>query len=251
MAWLILLVSCTNLKLPKAEHSDQVKQGGRYANVHLTITNKKLTFNNQSVTNIDKLPRLINEARDTSKESARLNAIISADKNCFYHRIDKIIGKLRESALFRCYYKTNSLEDSTYMEIIYPPAFGLTDSLDMLLLKEISQPSTTRKVFAVNKHSSNSLQLNNKIIKQQDFINKLTLNIMDTLEFVYLVQPNFHTTIGDVIELVDLFKQCNSKGIQDFAMKKYGMDYKDLDSEQKWLLRHFRPRKSFIIIPKD
>lgn len=248
--FLILLAACSHSDLPKSTHVDQLVQRPSLGYVRFSIDEKAVCVNDKKLNEIADIPRLLSNARDTSRENSDLAAIIYAHKDCNYYRVDSIINKIREAAVLRISFKTNSYADASYINTIFHPPGEFGDSLANDILFKCKARPDSMNALIVNKISRNTFAVNNSELTRHELFNKLEHIIQDSVWYHYLIHPDGDSKVEDVIEMVDYFDTVVARKRDSLAWAIHGQAYDDIDKLQKHHIKR-RFRKTRMIILQD
>lgn len=246
---ILVFTSCQHIEVPKSKHKDGLVTGGRIGYVKLEISTTKVQFNKTEITNFNDIPVLVGIARDTAREDTDINAILYIDKNCGYLRADSVIRKLRESAVFRYYFKTNSLKDSSYIHLTYAPNGAFWDSLDYAIINTTKLQRDSLNILVVNKQSNHSYIVNDSILGKAELKQILESSIRDSINCNYIINPGIENTISDVIEMTDVYNLVLNEKKESYSQSKFGQSHNELEDSLKWDVKS-RFKKLIKILPK-
>ncbi len=246
---LLVFTSCRDFELPKSKHNDGLYNRGNIDFVELEIKNSKVHLNKTEIENLIEIQNHINVARDTSRADD-ISAILYIDKDCNYLRVDSIIRKLRESAIHRFNFKTNSINDSSYIHLMYGPVGGFYDSLDYQILNTSKLERDSLNILIVNKQSKKSYNVNDSILDKEELKQRLKNTMQNSIKCIYIINPGIENTISDVIEMTDIYNLILNEKRERYALTMFGQSYKEIEDSIRWEINRRRFTKIINILPQ-
>lgn len=239
----------SGFELPKSNYNDGLYERSGIEFIKLKITGDKVYLNKTEIIQKSEISKLVSHVRDTSREDTDIHAILYIDKDCNYLRVDSIIRKLRESAIFRFNFKTNSFSDSSYVHLWFSPIYAYWDSLDYQMLHATKLQRDSLNMFIVNKKSKNSFDVNGSLLDKNELRQKLKNAIQDSVKCLYIVNPGIENTISDVLEMTNIYSLVLNEKKETYSLANFGQEHRELEDSLKQDIRN-RFRKLIKILPK-
>nr|WP_321453131.1 hypothetical protein [uncultured Carboxylicivirga sp.] len=245
---LLVFTSCHDFELPTSNYHDRLYERSGIEYIKLKITNSNVYLNMAEITNQSEIPHLVAYARDTSKEDTDIGAILYIDKNCNYFRVDSIIKELRKSAIHRYSFKTNSLSDSSYINLMFGPINAYWDSLQYEMLNTTQLQRDSLNLLVINKESNKAYNVNGSVLSKNEVTHKLENSIQDSVKCLYIINPGIENTISDVIDMADIYNLVLNEKKENYSKAKFGQSHREIDDSLKRDIRN-RFRKLIDILP--
>ncbi|WP_430816577.1 ExbD/TolR family protein [Carboxylicivirga sp. RSCT41] len=247
---LLVLTSCHDFELSKSIHKDRLYERNGIEYIKLKISNNNIYLNKTEITHLSEISQLAAYARDTSKEDTEIRTILYIDKNCNYFRVDSIIKELRKSAIHRYSFKTNSISESSYVNLWFGPFYADWDSLQYEMLNTTKLQRDSLNLLVINKESNKTYNLNGSILSKKEVMHKLGNSIQDSVRCMYIINPGIENTISDVIKMADLYNLVLNEKKEKYSQTKFGQSHHEIEDSLKLDIRN-RFRKLINILPKQ